>query len=134
MATTAWRFSGTEGAEEAIVLLKQLEDQDLIDLQDVAVVRWPRYASVPIVAEHVTESGKFPSLTSKLKHNTIDGSMIQAVKGDVPPGGSALVLLSTDTAVDKVVMAFRGQAMELVRSDLSVQQQDALRAAFRQPG
>ena len=33
--------------------------------------------------------------------------------------------------IDKVATAFRGHAMELVRSDLSVPQQDQIRAAFR---
>jgi uncharacterized membrane protein len=40
------------------------------------------------------------------------------------------VVLSADAAIDTVADAFQGQAMELIRSDLSVQQQDALRAAF----
>ena len=43
---------------------------------------------------------------------------------------SALVVLSADAAIDTVAEAFHGQAMELIRSDLSVQQQDALRTAF----
>ncbi len=45
-------------------------------------------------------------------------------------GTSALVVLSADAAIDSVAKAFEGQAMELIRSDLSVQQEDALRTAF----
>jgi hypothetical protein len=40
------------------------------------------------------------------------------------------VLLSADAAIDTVAQAFEGHAMELMRSDLSVQQEDRLRAAF----
>jgi uncharacterized membrane protein len=136
MSTTAWRFSGTEGADEAVLRLKQLDAQDLIDVQDVTVLRWPQYAAQPRADEHVTEdaaSGKVSSLVSKMRHPTIDGSMLESVKGDMVPGTSVLMLLSTDAAVDIVAQAFQGQGMELVRSDLSVQQQDRLRAAFGGP-
>ena len=56
--------------------------------------------------------------------------MLEAVKTDMTPGTSALVLLSMNAAVDAVAGAFEGNAMELIRSDLSVQQEDLLRAAF----
>ncbi len=133
MTTTAWRFSGTEGADEAVLLLRQLQEQDVIDVEDLAIIRWPRYASSPIVQEHVTEGDKLTSLTRRLRRSAIDSSMIESVKGDVPPGNSALVLLSSGAAIGKVATAFQGHAMELVRSDLSVQQQDELRSAFGNP-
>ena len=56
--------------------------------------------------------------------------MVQSVKDDMKLGTSALVVLSADAAIESVAKAFEGQAMELIRSDLSVQQEDALRAAF----
>ncbi len=132
MPTTAWRFTGTEGADAAVLRLKQLDSQGLIDVHDVAVIRWPHYAGMPLVHEHVTEEGSaVTSFMQKFKHGTIDGSMIEAVKGDLTPGTSALVLLSTDAAVDKIAQSgFAGQGMELIRSDLSVQAQDQIRAAL----
>jgi uncharacterized membrane protein len=132
MTTTAWRFTGTEGADEAVVTLKQLDDQELIDLQDVTVLRWPRYALRPQAQEHVTDEGsKMASFVQKkLKNAMIDSSMIESVKGDMTPGTSALVVLSSDAAIDKVANAFKGRDIQLVRSDLSVQQQDQIRAAF----
>jgi uncharacterized membrane protein len=135
MTTTAWRFMGTEGADAAVLKLKQLSSQDLIDLQDVTVIRWPQYSSAPLAHEHVTEEGSMvSSFMGKLKTGHIEGSMIEAVKGDMMPGTSAMVLMSSDAAVDTVAQAFEGQPMELIRSDLSVQQQDRLRAAFGDPG
>jgi uncharacterized membrane protein len=131
MSTTAWRFGGTEGADAAVVRLKQLDSQDVIDVQDVAIIRWPRYASGPQLQEHVTdEGGKASSLTKRLRKAGIDGTMLEAVKADMKLGTSALVLLSVEAALDTVAKAFEGQAMELIRSDLSVQQEDQLRAAF----
>jgi uncharacterized membrane protein len=132
MTTTAWRFTGTEGADEAVLTLKQLDDKELIDLQDVTVLRWPQYAAQPQAQEHVTDEGsKMTSFVQKkLKHAMIDSSMIESVKGDMMPGTSALVVLSSDAAIDKVADAFKGRDIQLVRSDLSVQQQDQIRAAF----
>ncbi|WP_329569024.1 DUF1269 domain-containing protein [Kitasatospora sp. NBC_01266] len=134
MSTTAWRFSGTEGADDAVLRVKQLDGQDLIDVRDVAVIRWPQYAAGPQVQEHVTDEGsRASSFAKKLSKAGIDSSMIESVKGDMTLGTSALVLLSTDAEIDTVAKAFEGHAMELMRSDLSVQQEDRLRAAFSDP-
>ncbi|MGI8445638.1 MAG: DUF1269 domain-containing protein [Streptosporangiaceae bacterium] len=131
MSTTAWRFSGTEGAGAAVLRLKQLGAQDLIDVQDVTVIRWPHYATAPQAQDHVTSEGsKASSFAKKLTKGGIDAAMLDSVKGDMTPGTSALVLLSADAAIGTVAQAFEGNAMELMRSDLSVQQEDQLRAAF----
>lgn len=131
MSTTAWRFSGTEGADAAVLRLKQLDSQGVIEMQDVAVMRWPQYASGPQVQEHVTDEGSRASaLAKRIKKAGIDSAMLDAVKDDMALGTSALVLLSADAALNAVANAFEGQAMELMRSDLSVQQEDRVRAAF----
>jgi uncharacterized membrane protein len=131
MSTTAWRFGGTEGADEAVLRLKRLDAQELIDMQDVAVIRWPQYAAAPSAQEHVTDEGsKVSSMVNRLRHAVIDSSMLESVKADMRPGTSALVLLSADAAIDTVAKAFEGHAMELIRSDLSVQEEDQLRASF----
>jgi uncharacterized membrane protein len=136
MTTTAWRFRGTEGADAAVLRLRQLDSQGVMDVQDVAVIRWPQYASGPQVQEHVTDEGaRASSLAKRIMKAGIDGAMLQAVKDDMTLGTSALVLLSADAALDTVAEAFQGQAMQLIRSDLSVQQEDQLRAAFSErPG
>jgi uncharacterized membrane protein len=131
---TAWRFTGTEGADGAVLKLKQLDAQDLIDVEDVAVIRWPHYSAAPLAQEHVTDEGsKVSSLAKKLRKSVIDTSMVESVKGDMLPGTSAVVLLSSGAVVDTVVTAFQGQDMTLIRSDLSVQEQDQVRAAFDGP-
>ncbi len=128
---TAWRFSGTEGADAAVLRLKQLDTQELIDVQDIAVIRWPHYAAGPLAQEHVTDEGsKVSSFVHKMRHGNIDSSLVDSVKGDMAPGTSALVLLSSDAAIEAIAKAFQGQDLELIRSDLSVQQEDRLRAAF----
>jgi uncharacterized membrane protein len=133
MPTTAWRFAGTEGADGAVARIKQLDSQDMINAMDVAVLRWPEYAPGPTTQEHVTSGGgKVASIKRKLQHAVIDSSMIDTVKGDLRPGTSAMVLLSSDADIDAVVHAFEGQPMELLRTDLSVPEQDRLRLAVEQ--
>ncbi len=133
MPTTAWRFAGTEGADSAVMRLKQLDSQDLINVVDVAVLRWPEYATEPTTLEHVTqEGGKVAGMVRKLQHATIDASMIATVRSDLRPGTSAMVLLSSDANIDAVVHAFEGQPLELLRTDMSVPEQDRLRMAVDQ--
>jgi uncharacterized membrane protein len=135
MPTTAWRFTGTEGADEAVLKLKQLEAAKLVEVQDVAVIRWPQYAAEPTVREHVTEEGsKVSSLVHKFKHDAIDSSMIQSAITDLTAGNSALVLLTPEAAIEAFAKAFEGQGVELIRSDLSVQEQDQVRAALGDSG
>jgi uncharacterized membrane protein len=131
MPTTAWRFPGTEGADSAVVRLKQLDSEDLINLVDIAVIRWPEYATQPMTLEHVHEQGsKVSSLVRRLQHPVIDGSMLESVEGDLLPGTSAVVVLSSDGEIEAIVHAFEDQSMELIRSDLSVPDQDRLRLAI----
>jgi uncharacterized membrane protein len=133
MPTTAWRFAGTEGADSAVARIKQLDSQDMINAMDVAVLRWPEHATEPTTQEHVTSGGgKVAHIMRKLQHAVIDSSMIDTVKGDLRPGTSAMVLLSADADIDAVVDAFKGQPMELLRTDLSVPEQDRLRLAVNE--
>jgi uncharacterized membrane protein len=130
MPTTAWRFPDTEGADSAVVRLKQLDSKDLINLMDIAVVRWPEYADQPTIQEHVHEQGgKVASIVRRMQRPAIDGSMMENVRADLRPGTSAVVVLSSDGEVESIVHAFEGQPMELIRSDLSVPDQDRLRLA-----
>ena len=135
MPTSAWRFSGTEGADDAVVKLKGLAAQDLIEVQDLTVIRWPRWAAEPIVQEHVTEEmSKVSALMGRRKHAVIDSSMIEAARGDMTPGTSVAVMLSANANIDAIAGTFQGlgRDIELIRTDLSVPEQDRLKAAIRE--
>lgn len=47
MPTTAWRFSGTEGADEAVLKLEHLEAAKLVEVQDVTVIRCRSTRRIP---------------------------------------------------------------------------------------
>ena len=135
MPTSAWRFSGTEGADDAVVKLKGLAAQDLIEVQDLTVIRWPRWATEPIAQEHVTEEmSKVSALMGRRRHGVIDSSMIEAARGDMTPGTSVVVMLSANANIDAIAGTFQGlgRDIELIRTDLSVPEQDRLKAAIKQ--
>jgi uncharacterized membrane protein len=135
MPTSAWRFSGTEGADDAVVKLKGLAAQDLIELQDVTVIRWPRWAAQPIVQEHVTEEmSKVSALMGKRRHAVIDSSITEAARGDMTPGTSVVVMLTANAKIDAIAGTFQGlgRDIELIRTDLSVPEQDRLKEAISQ--
>jgi uncharacterized membrane protein len=135
MPTSAWRFSGTEGADDAVVKLKGLAAQDLIEVQDLTVIRWPRWAAEPIAQEHVTEEmSKVSALMGRRRHAAIDSSMIEAARGDMTPGTSVVVMLSANANIDAIAGTFQGlgRDIELIRTDLSVPDQDRLKAAIRE--
>ena len=107
MPTTAWR-SGTEGADDAVVKLKGLAARDLIEVQDLTVIRWPRWAPEPIVQEHVTEEmSKVSALMGRRRHAVIDSSMIDAARGDMTPGTSVAVMLTANAKIDAIAGSSR---------------------------
>lgn len=134
MPTSAWRFSGTEGADDAVVKLKGLAAQDLIEVHDLTVIRWPRWAAESIVQEHVTdEMSKVSALMGRRRHAVIDSSMIEAARGDMAPGTSVVVMLTANANIDAIAGTFQGlgRDIELIRTDLSVPDQDRLKAAIK---
>jgi uncharacterized membrane protein len=135
MPTTAWRFPSTESADEAVMRLKEFNEQDLVKVEDMTVVRWPHYAGAPAADEHVTvQGGALSSMVHKIAHNEIDSSMIDSVKEDLMPGTSALVLQSSSSSVlEALAQAVGGAGVQLMRSDLSVPEQDQLRALLEGP-
>jgi uncharacterized membrane protein len=134
MPTTAWRFPDTEAADEAVMKLKQFDEQDLVGVEDMSVIRWPQYAAAPAADEHVTvQGGALSSMMHKMRHTRIDSSMVDAVMVDLMPGTSALLLASSSAVLEALADAVGGPGVELLRSDLSVPEQDRLRIALQGP-
>ncbi|MFE6866185.1 DUF1269 domain-containing protein [Kitasatospora sp. NPDC057692] len=163
MATlTVWRFPTAAGAEEALDTLRKLQRQELITLQDGAVVSWPGDARkprtrhlgdltgmgalggafwgfllgmiffVPVLGAAVGAAGG--ALGGHLAHVGIDDDFVQQVRRTVTPGSSALFVLSSDAVLDRVRSAFEGQHAELIETNLSADEEARLREAFTEGG
>jgi uncharacterized membrane protein len=159
MATlTAWKFSTPYGAEAALEKLQGLQSQQLIQVQDAAVVSWEDGRKKPKTRElHSTKGagalgGGFwgllfgliffvpilglavgaatGALMGSLRDVGISNDFIDSVRRKVTPGTSALFLLSSDAVMDRVHAEFQGSEAELISTNLSADQEQKLREAF----
>jgi uncharacterized membrane protein len=159
MATlTAWKFSTPQGADIALERLQKLQSEQLINVQDAAVVSWEAGRKKPKTRElHDTKKagalgGGFWGLLFGLiffvpilglaigaATGALFGSMadvgiskafIDDVRQKVTPGTSALFLLSSDAVIDRVRSEFAGTEAELISTNLSADQEAKLREAF----
>ncbi len=159
MATlTAWAFPTVDGAERAVEHLKQLQAQQLIKLQDAAVVTWPVDKKKPKTRQLNNLAGAgalggafwgmlfgllffvpllgmaigagIGALTGSMADVGIDDNFINSVKQRVTPGTSALFLLSSDAVTDRVKGTFNDLNPELIASNLSAEQEAKLREVF----
>lgn len=159
MATlTVWKFDNPDGAETVLEELKQLQAQELIKVLDGAVVSWPADAKRPKTRQLADMTGRgalggafwgllfgllffIPliglavgaaagALGGSMADVGIDDSFIKEVKQKVTPGTSALFLLSSDAVLDKVKENVSGMHAELIHTNLSAEQEAALRSTF----
>jgi uncharacterized membrane protein len=155
---TVWKFESADGAGEALDKLTSLSKQQLITLQDAAIVTWPEGKDKPKTKQAVNLAGAgalqgafwgmlfgliffvpffglavgaaMGALSGHFADYGIDDDFIKGVRDNVTEGTSALFVLSSDAVVDKVQDAFKGTKMELIRSNMSAEQEATLREAF----
>ncbi len=159
MATlTAWAFNTVEGAEQASQRLQSLQTQELIKIQDAAVVSWevgkkkPKTRQLSDMTAAGALGGTFwgmlfgliffvpllgaaigagiGALAGSMTDVGISDDFINSVKQRVTPGTSALFLLSSDAVMDRVKDTFKDLNPELIASNLSADQEAKLREVF----
>ena len=159
MATlTVWKFPTTDGAANAESTLLELAKQHLIVVQDAAIAYWPEGAKKPKTQQANsmkaagTLGGSFRgllfgilffvpflglavgaamgALAGSLSDVGINDDFIRTVRDEITPGTSALFVMSSEAVVDKVHAAFEGQPMELVKTNLSNEEEAKLREVF----
>jgi uncharacterized membrane protein len=159
MATfTVWRFDDPSGAEAALVKLTELQRQELIKVHDAAIVSWqpgkkkPKTRQLHDLAGAGALGGAFwgflfgliflmpllgmaigaaaGALGGSMGDVGIDDDFIREVREKVTPGTSALFLLTSEAVQDKVREAFHGVRAELIHTNLSAEQESALRETF----
>jgi uncharacterized membrane protein len=159
MATlTAWKFSTPPGADVALEKLDKLQAQQLIQVQDAAVVTWPADRKKPETHGMNSATGigalgggfwgllfgliffvpilglaigaGLGALAGSMRDVGISEEFINSVREKVTPGSSALFLLSSDAVIDRVKAEFAGTEAELISTNLSMDQEQKLREAF----
>lgn len=155
---TVWKFDTAEGADEATRTLQDLASKNLIKVHDAATVRWdtgkrkPKTTQLHNLAGAGALGGAFwgmlfgliffvpllgaaigaasGALAASLQDVGIDDGFINRVRDEVTPGTSALFVMSSEAVMDKVREAFAGQRPELIFTNLSDDQEAAIREVF----
>lgn len=155
---TVWKFPTPAGAQQAESALLALQKEQLIQVHDAAVVTWAEEAKKPKTKQlnSLTGAGALSgtfwgmlfgllffvpllgaavgaaagALGGSLSDVGIDDEFIDDVKSEVKPGTSALFPLSSDAVVERVRDSFPGGQAQLVRSNLSGEQERQLREVF----
>ena len=159
MATlTVWKFPTADGAEDAEFTLKALQSERLITIQDAAVISWPESSTKPQTRQltSVKRAGALGgafwgllfgvlffvpligmavgaavgALSGALGDIGIDDDFIASVRDKVTPGTSALFLLSSEEVLDRIGGELTGTGAELISTNLSAEQEAALRKVF----
>ena len=158
-ALTVWKFDTVEGAGAALSKLESLSKQQLVTIEDSAIVYWETGKKKPKThqAQSLTGAGALGgafwgmlfgliffipffglavgaavgALAGHFSDYGIDDKFIKEVQSEVTEGTSALFLLTSDSTVDKVQDAFKDTQMELIRSNLSNEQEAQLLEDYR---
>ncbi|MFN2233910.1 MAG: DUF1269 domain-containing protein [Anaerolineales bacterium] len=157
-ALTVFKFETPEGAQEMLNNVYKMQNEELITVVDAAIVYWPEDRKTPKTRQAVNLTGAgamdgafwgmlfgllffvpffgmavgaaMGALTGRFGDYGIDDAFIKRIRSEVEPGTSALFLMTTNAVVDRVVEELKSMDFELVSTNLSKEQDEALRKAF----
>jgi uncharacterized membrane protein len=161
MATvTVLKFPTTEGADDILSRVQDLQKQHLIKLHDAAIVFWPVGKKAPRTRQLVdlvsagalsgmfwgmlfgliffaplfgmAVGAAFGALGGAFRDYGIDDDFIKRVRSQVTEGTSALFLMTSEAVMDRVVDAMKDAKFEIIATNLSKGQEQKLREAFGQ--
>ena len=159
MATiSVLKFHTSDGAKQALTTVQSMAKQQLITLQDAAIVTWPENKKKPKTEQLQNMAGVgalggafwgmlfgliflvpflgaaigagMGALMGSMTDVGIDDDFIKSVQTNVTKGTSALFLMTSDATMDKVVDEMKQYDFEIITTNLSHEQEDALRTAF----
>jgi uncharacterized membrane protein len=159
---TVLKFPTAEGAETMLYTLQNLQKQQLIQIEDGAIVTWPLGAKKPKTRQFgeadttgisalggafwgllfgllffvplfgMAVGAGIGALIGHFAHYGISEDFINQVRSKITPGTSALFLLTSKAVIDKVASAVKGQQFEIIQTNLSTEQEKQLREEFGQ--
>ena len=161
MATlTVLKFKTAEGAEQMSNLLSGLQKQQIITIQDAAVVSWPAGKKKPKTRQLHNLAGMgaldgafwgmlfgllffipllglaigaaMGAMAGAFSDVGIDDKFINEVRSQVTEGTSALFLMTSGVVQDRVAEAVKanGLTFEIIATNLPKEQEDKLRETF----
>jgi uncharacterized membrane protein len=154
MATlSVLKFNDPNGADRVLIALQGMQERQLINLEDAAVITWPQGNRKPKTRElHGGSAGwgafwgfligmiffvpflgaAIGGMSGAMSDVGIDDDFIKQVREKVTPGTSALFALTSGATVDKVVEELKQYDFEIISTNLPHEQEKQLREAFVQ--
>ena len=158
-ALTVLCFETQDGADRAIEMVEKLSAHQVIQVHDAATVTWPAGSRKPKTKHLGQMAGRgaldgafwgtlfgmiffvpffgmavgaaIGALGAKFKDYGISETFIKSIRDRVTEGTSAIFLLTSAGVLDKIADATKSlPKFELITSNLSKQEEAALRAAF----
>ena len=154
------KFPTAVGAQTMLSRLEALQKQQLITIVDGAYVTWPVGASKPKTEQLRDMTGvgalggafwgmlfgllffvpffglavgaAIGALAGHFAHYGIDEDFINSVRAKITPGTSALFLLTSGAVIDRVAESVKDIPFEIIQTNLSKEQEAALKEAFGQ--
>lgn len=157
---TVFKFNSADGAQKMLNLVMVFSSQELITMDDAAIVTWPQGNKRPKTKylNDLTGAGALGgafwgllfgllffipffgmavgaamgALAGKFSDYGISKTFIKDVGEKVTEGTSALFLMTSDVVIDKVSEAVRqkGWEFEIISTSLSKEQEQQLRLDF----
>ena len=152
------KFPAAEGAQILLGRLESLQKQQLITVVDGAIVTWPAGRKQPKTEQLRNMTGigalggafwgmlfgllffvpffglavgaAMGALAGHFAHYGIDDDFINSVRSKITPGTSALFLLTSGAVLDKVAEGVKDIQFEIIQTNLSKEQEAALKEAF----
>jgi uncharacterized membrane protein len=157
-AFTVWKFDTPEGADHAVTLLKDAEDEQLVKVVDHAVVSWPVGADKPKV-DHgrddtkrgagwgafwglllgalfmvpvlgVAAGATIGALGKASEKLGISKEKLEGIRDEITEGTSALFVVTDEGNLDRLGERFRGMNMKLLETNLTEAEQEELLQTF----
>jgi uncharacterized membrane protein len=153
-----WRFPAPQGAEETLPELARLVAESGAGVDDAALVSWPPERRTPATRElgSLTGPGRLwhgfwgmflglifltplagpafgaaaGALAGSLADFGVADDFVKRVRENVTPGTSAIFVLGPRVSADHVAAHLDGPAVEVLRSELSLEQEQHLRDAL----
>jgi uncharacterized membrane protein len=152
------KFPTADGAQNMLGRLESLQKQQLITVNDGAIVTWPAGAKKPKTKQLSNMTGvgalggafwgmlfgllffipflglaigaAVGALAGHFAHYGIDEDFINSVRAKITEGTSALFLLTSGAVVDKVAASVKDMQFEIIQTNLSKEQEAQLKAEF----
>ena len=154
---TVWKFETPEGAEHASSLLEEAQREQLVKIEDHAVVSWPVGEKSPKAShghDGTARGAAWGSLWGVLfgalfavpvlglavggavgafkAHEKlgISKEQLEKIRAELTEGTSALFLVTDQGNLDRLAERFRGMNMTLLQTNLTEVERDELLEAF----